>query len=115
MFISTSGDYEKTFEQGGKKYHHILDPLTGYPTDNELTSVTVTGSNGLTVDGLSTACFVNGLNGETLSWLEHYGCQAVFVLKNGRVYATGGIKDCLKIISEGFTLTDDINNISNEK
>lgn len=105
-FISTSGSYEKAFEENGKTYHHLLNPETGYPAENGLVSVTVVTTSGMTSDALSTACFVNGLNDETLGWLDSFRAQAVFVFEDGGVYATVGLADALTIDSDAFRLID---------
>ena len=90
QFLSTSGNYEKFFEVDGVRYHHILDPKTGFPADSGLSSVTVVASDGLTADGLSTACFILGPE-EGLKLLREYGAAGVLVTADGKVVTEGDI------------------------
>lgn len=53
--VSTSGDYEKYYSYEGVNYNHIINPLTGYPTDTGVVSATIIGSNGTFGDAISTA------------------------------------------------------------
>ena len=100
--VSTSGDYEKYFMQNGKRYHHILDPSTGYPAESSLISVTVVSDNGLLSDGLSTACFVLGKEkGQKL--LETYGAEGIFIDQNKKVTVTKGLKDKFTILNEEYS------------
>ena len=99
--ISTSGDYEKYFEEDGVRYHHILDARTGYPADSGLISVTIVSDSGLLSDGLSTACFVLGKEkGEKL--LETYGAEGVFIDQNKKVTVTKGLKDKFTILNKEY-------------
>lgn len=60
--VSTSGGYERFAEIDGKKFHHIIDPKTGYPSDSDIACVTVVGEDGLLCDYLSTKLFLEGFD-----------------------------------------------------
>ena len=96
--VSTSGDYERYVEADGGRYHHILDPATGYPADSGLTSVTVLTDNGLLSDALSTACFVLGRE-QGLLLAKQYGVEALFVEKDGSITMTPGMEPLFQALS----------------
>lgn len=58
--VFTSGDYERFFMWEGRRYHHIIDPHSGYPADNGSTSVTVLHHNAAEADAAATALFIAG-------------------------------------------------------
>lgn len=102
-FLSTSGDYEKYFMEDGKRYHHILDPKTGYPVWNGLDSVTIVCDNGLLADGLSTACFVLGMD-DAMELLEKYDADAMFVDEDKNIYLTDGMKERFELMKNTYTV-----------
>lgn len=102
-FLSTSGDYEKYFMEDGKRYHHILNPEDGYPVWNGVTSVTVVCDNGLLADGLSTACFVLGIE-DAQPLLEKYHADAAFMDEDHNVYLTSGMKERFELMKNTYTV-----------
>ncbi|HEX6999759.1 MAG TPA: FAD:protein FMN transferase [Gammaproteobacteria bacterium] len=88
--VSTSGDYERYFEEDGKRYHHIINPDTGEPTEGVL-SVTVIGPDATITDGLSTTLFVLGRE-RGLEVIEKFpGYEAVIVESDGRLSYSSGL------------------------
>ena len=89
--ISTSGDYERYFEEDGVRYHHIIKPGTG-ESAREVRSVTVVGPDATTTDGLSTSVFVLGVDRgmQLIDGLEQY--EAVIVTGESRMFYSRGFE-----------------------
>lgn len=103
--VSTSGNYEKFFTQDGKNFHHILNATTGYPASSSLSSVTVICNSGTLSDALSTACYILGYH-SSLSLLEMYEAEAVFVYKDKTIRLTEGIEKDFTLTDESFTVVE---------
>jgi thiamine biosynthesis lipoprotein len=89
--IVSSGDYERSFEEGGQRYHHIIDPNTGYPSRTSRgTAVFLPSSTD--ADGLSTTLFILGPDSSPDVLSKFPGVGAIFVLPDGTI-ATRGIVD----------------------
>lgn len=83
--VVTSGTYQRYFEADGKIYHHILDPNTGYPCENDLTSVTIITNSSLTADALSTTCFLLGYD-KSIRLIEQLdNVDAVFITNDNKI------------------------------
>ncbi|MBR5230469.1 MAG: FAD:protein FMN transferase [Firmicutes bacterium] len=89
--VVTSGTYERYFEHNGVKYHHILDPKTGYPVDTDVISVTIISDRGNSAecDGLSTTCLALGMEKGLELIREMDGFEGIFVATDGAIEMTG--------------------------
>jgi thiamine biosynthesis lipoprotein len=90
--VATSGDYEKFFFHQGKRYHHILNPKTGFPADG-CQSVTILSKNGMTADGLATAVFVLGVEKGYALCQKIAGVECLIVDGEGKTVMTPGLKE----------------------
>ncbi len=94
MAISTSGDYQKFFIKDGKRYHHLLNPKTGYPV-YDCQSVTVITKDAVFTDAFATGIFILGPE-KGLDVMKKLGFDGVIVDKDGKIHATEGIKNRIK-------------------
>ncbi len=95
--VVTSGDYQRYFEEGGIRYHHIIDPATGYPARAGVLSATVIAGDTMTADILSTAFFVLGVE-KSLELVEALpGIEAVLITEDLQIYMSSGIEDSIEL------------------
>ncbi len=100
--VVTSGAYERFFMEGGQRYHHLLDPATGWPACSGLKSVTVVSQSSADGDALSTALFVLGLQKamELVESLE--GVEALLVTDDDEVICSSGLKGQFQLRSGDY-------------
>ena len=87
VYISTSGDYEKYFIQDGKRYHHILNPKTGYPADTGTISATVICESGALSDALSTMCILLPVD-QALKLVKSFDADAILIDEDKNIHMT---------------------------
>jgi thiamine biosynthesis lipoprotein len=90
--VVTSGVYQRYFEEGGVRYHHIIDPATCRPADSGLLSVTVVAPDGARADALSTALLVMGEKDAVAYWRGGgYDFDMILITESGEVLITDRI------------------------
>ena len=89
--MSTSGDYERYFDENGVRYHHIIDPKTGHSA-SKVRSATIIGPTATQTDGMSKTAFVLGPEKalEIINRMPEY--DAVFVAPDGKVFYSNGLR-----------------------
>lgn len=105
--VITSGVYERFILVNGKKYHHILDPRTGFPEDNNLMSVTVVTPDPVQGDALSTLFFLTGISETRRLLREHFpGLSVFFVTKDKKIYGLGPSVKKFTLLNSSFKMID---------
>lgn len=82
--MSTAGTYERFFIKDGVRYHHILNPFTGYPAESDLCSVTIISNDGTFADIMATTILMKGSN-FVKEYAERFGCQIIAVTNEKEV------------------------------
>ncbi|MEO5359097.1 MAG: FAD:protein FMN transferase [Nitrospirota bacterium] len=90
LAVSTSGDYERFFIEGGIRYHHLIEPTTGYPA-GDFQSVTIVNPEGVVTDALSTAVFVMGRE-KALRFIKKNKLMAYLIYADGTTYTTENLR-----------------------
>ena len=91
--VVSSGGYEHYFDYRGRRYHHILDPTTGWPAETEVLGVTVVSASATDADAFSTAVFVMGLEAG-LAFLESLpGVEGLIFDSHGGIHLTEGLRE----------------------
>lgn len=102
--VVTSGIYERILEVDGESYHHLLDPKTGYPFNNDIAGVTIVSNKSIDGDGLSTSVFSKGIQ-EGLQFIEQFeSAEAIFISRDKKVYITSGLKGNFELTNDEFQL-----------
>lgn len=90
--VVTSGDYQRFVIIDGKKYHHIIDPRTGYPGESDLRSVTIISNSGSEADALATGVFLMGLERGSEFIKNNKHLEAIFITNQNKVFISSGLK-----------------------
>lgn len=101
--VVTSGDYERYFEEDGIRYHHILNPKTGYPARTGLMSATAIGDSSFHADALSTSIYLLGRE-KGMELAQEMGYEAVVIIEDKKVYPTKGLEGNIQITNEEYSL-----------
>lgn len=102
--IVSSGVYERYFMEGDIRFHHIINPKTGFPEQNDMMSISIVSNLSVEGDALSTSVFLMGLE-RGLEYIESQpDVEAVFIMQDLSVYITSGLKDKFILVNKDYTL-----------
>lgn len=102
--IVSSGIYERFFNSGDTRYHHIINPKTGSPEFNGMYSVSIVSETSVEGDALSTSIFLLGLE-KGFALIESLpNTEAVFVMEDQSVYVTSGLGDRFILTEKSYVL-----------
>lgn len=95
--VVTSGLYERCFTKDGIRYHHILDPKTGFPVDTDIAGASIVSERSIDGDGYSTTVFALG-SVRALAFIEQLpGIEALLVLDDGTILQSSGLEGFFRL------------------
>jgi thiamine biosynthesis lipoprotein len=97
--VATSGDYERFVMRSGVRYHHIIDPRTGYPA-NTFSSVSVFSKSAVLSDAYATAIFVMGIDGAREFLKRHGEIDVILADQEVNLYISSRLKDRVTLLEE---------------
>ncbi|GIO37938.1 FAD:protein FMN transferase [Paenibacillus antibioticophila] len=103
--VVTAGIYERYFVENGKFYMHILDPRTGYPAENNISSVTIIADSSTAADTMDTSLLIMGIE-DGLKFAEENNTEALFITKDKQLYATPGFKELLNKSNDEYSFAN---------
>ena len=103
--VVTSGTYQRFFTQNSKTYHHLINPESGHPINNTLSSVTIICEDGTMADALSTAMFILGESKALNYWRTYGGFEMILINKDKQITCTKGLIEKFTLINDGYTLS----------
>ena len=102
--IVTSGIYERYLEVEGERYHHLLNPDTGYPFTNDLAGISIITNSSTDADALSTTAFSKGIEEGIYFIQEFTEAEAIFISHDKKVYTTKGLKGKFELTNEQYEM-----------
>ncbi len=104
--VVSSGNYERFFVQDEVRYHHILDPRTGWPVENELKSVSIVTRDATVADAMSTICYILGREACMQLIEEESDIEVIFITVDNKIYLSDGLRPFFRLQSGDYQLVD---------
>ena len=96
--VVTSGPYERFFEKDGIRYHHIINPKTGWPEQNNLGSVTIVSASSIEADALTTAAYILGED----EYFKIFRTSALFIHEDNSITASFALAKHIGVMNDEF-------------
>ncbi len=104
--VVTSGDYERYYEEDGRRFGHILDPKSGMPASDGIRSVTVVGRSSMNADLLSTGLFVMGMQGisRIREKAPDMDFDYIIMTDDGEIHASRNLESKLRLLNDSYVI-----------
>lgn len=104
--IVTSGPYERYFIDNNIRFHHLFNPFTGYPAENQIEGVTIVSDRSIDGDALSTSIYTMGIKKGLVLIKELEGVDCIIITKENDIYMTEGLKNNFVLTNGQFIIKD---------